>query len=510
MHPATLSRWRHALSAAAALLISTGALRAQDPGPPPDAAALKKQIEDLMRQNAETLRKLEEVQKRLAELEAAAKAPPAPPPSTPRPAPPPPAQTPQEALDAALTAPPSQPGAGAPIPSKGGELFSFKSGSATLRLMDISLVMDAAAGWSTEPDSSIQTLQAGDHDPRKRGFTLQAAEIGLAGAVDPYFYAQANINYNITPEGDSNVELEEAFATTTSLPWGLQVKAGQYFTEFGLMNPTHPHTWDWMDQPVVLSRLFGGDGMRAPGARVAWLTPLPWFSQFILGAQNGDGETMVSFRAGEDIFAERAIGGRGFVGHDVAALGDLVISGRWENFFELSKETSLKIGASFAVGPNATGPTGKTQIYGADVKFRWRPSSNERGWPFVVWQTEIIGRTYDADSFTDSSSTTFPAATLHDWGLYTQVLYGFTSGWAAGLRYEWATGDGDSIGGRDADPFRDDRTRLSPLLVWQLSEFSRLRVQYNHDWADHLDKGHADSLYIGIEVLFGAHPAHTY
>src|SRR5262249_30776360 len=156
----------------------------------------------------------------------------------------------------------------------------------------------------SEPDTSLQTLQAGDHDPRKRGFTLQAAELGLAGAVDPYFYAQANIAYKIDPlVGDTGVELEEAFAQTTSLPYGLQVKAGQYLTEFGLANPTHPHTWDWMDQPVINSRIFGGDGMRAPGARIGWLTPLPWYSNIIVGAQDPNGETMTSFFANDAVFA---------------------------------------------------------------------------------------------------------------------------------------------------------------------------------------------------------------
>jgi hypothetical protein len=65
------------------------------------------------------------------------------------------------------------------------------------------------------------------------------------------------------------------------------------------------------------------------------------------------------------------------------------------------------------------------------------------------------------------------------------------------------------VGGRSQDPFRHNRQRISPLLVWQLSEFSRLRLQYNHDIADHLDKD-ADSVFLGFEVLIGAHPAHSY
>src|SRR5262249_12264506 len=137
------------------------------------------------------------------------------------------------------------------------DIFSARAGSATLRLIDVSLVIDVAAGGSTENDSSIQLLQAGDHDPRRRGFTLQAAQLALTGALDPYFTALANIAYSTDPvSGDTNVELEGAYGQTSSLPWGLQVKGGQYLTEFGLINQTHPHAWDWLDQPVINSRLF--------------------------------------------------------------------------------------------------------------------------------------------------------------------------------------------------------------------------------------------------------------
>lgn len=99
---------------------------------------------------------------------------------------------------------------------------------------------------------------------------------------------------------------------------------------------------------------------------------------------------------------------------------------------------------------------------------------------------------------------------LKDWGLYTQLLYGFHPSWAAGVRYEYTTGRGDSIGGRDADPFRDDRHRISPLLAWHPSEFSRLRLQYNYDRADRLAHGEAHSVWLGVEFMYGAHPDHDH
>jgi hypothetical protein len=138
---------------------------------------------------------------------------------------------------------------------------------------------------------------------------------------------------------------------------------------------------------------------------------------------------------------------------------------------------------------------------------KWRPTTNFRGWPFLVWQTELMRRDFEADA---DAAAGLPSDTLHDWGLYTQALYGFRYRWAAGPRYEFATGSGQSVGGRDTDPLRDDRHRVSALLLWQASEFSRLRLQYNWDEADHLAGGDASSVWLSLEVLYGAHAAHTY
>lgn len=511
------------LVAAACALTLLNVTSAQPPTT--EAERNRQKLEELIRQNQELQRQIDELRRAMEAADQikvqttpvpARAAQPTTPPANPSPAPAqPPAtkpQSPQDALDAALVEEPAKP-TGLEFQPVSKDLFSTKIGNSTLRLMDISLVADMAAGWSSESDDSLSTLQGGDHDPKKRGFTLQAAELGLAGAVDPYFYAQANIAYKVDPlVGETEVELEEMFAQTTSLPWGLQVKAGQYLTEFGLSNPTHPHTWDWLDQPIVNSRFFGGDGMRGVGARVGWLTPLPWYSNVIVGVQNSNGETMTSFYASEDVFAERAIGGRPFVTNHTSGVDQLAYSARWENFFELSDEVTLKAGVSAAFGPNPTGEDVQTQIYGADFKLKWRPSNNDRGWPFIIWQTEVMARNYEAAAYADptNSANDLAGTTLHDWGFYTQLLYGFTPNWAAGVRVDVDGGNGDSVGGRDYDPFRDDRTRLSPLLVWDLSEFSRLRLQYNHDWADHIEGGDADSIYLGLEVLFGAHPAHSY
>lgn len=480
------------MTSLAALIIGTGATWAQVKNP--ELEALKKEVEELRWRDAEKQRKLEDLQRQIEAMRSQS-------PTVEKPA------VSESALEKAIQE--IEPQTPAPVTT---DLFARQAGGTRFRLIDISLDALFATGTSTKREASIQRLEGGDHDPRKRGFTVQNIELSLTGAVDPYLTGEAHIIYLIDPEvGDTRIELEEAFFTTQALPYGLQLKGGHFFTEFGLINPQHPHQWHWLDQPVINTRLFGPDGLRQTGVRLGWLTPLPWFSEFQVGVQNANGEIAASFLANEEFFEERPIGGRPFVKRDVRNLEDLVYLTRWVNSWNVSDTVTTKFGLSGLFGPNATGSDGHTRIYGADLKLTWRPTTSFRGWPFFLWQSEVMGRDYVADRFTDGTID-LPRETLRDRGFYTQLLYGFRYGWAAGLRYEYATGSKESAieGGREADPFRDDRHRVSPLLAWHPSEFSRIRLQYNYDRADHLEQRDAHSVWLGVEFLYGAHPAHKY
>lgn len=436
------------------------------------------------------------------------------------------AQDPQTALDEAVRALEDAPAPSQPSPQR--DIFSAKLGSgARLRLIDVSLDVLVSAGASSERDEVLEGLQGGGHDPKRRGFTFQQAELSFLGAVDPYFQAETHILAS-----EDEIELEEAFIQTLALPWNLQLEAGYFLTEFGRINPLHPHAWSWLDQPVINTRLFGGEGTRGTGVRLAKILPLPWFSELHVGAQNADGEFMTSFFGGEIAHAhgeeeeeegdshaeELGIGGRPIVDQDVRDLGDLVYLLRWVNGFELSGDWDAQIGLSSLAGPNFSGSDGDTWIYGADFVAKWRAPENYRGRPFFEIEGEIMQRELNVDEFVaeeDGELEVLPADTLYDWGFYLQGLYGFSGRWATGLRYEYIAGSGANMtheGGfpeRDDDPFRAERTRISPLLMYSPSEFSRLRLQYNYDDSDHLDDP-AHSVWLGLEVMIGAHPAHSF
>lgn len=362
--------------------------------------------------------------------------------------------------------------------------------------IQIGLSSLVTAGGSSVDNEALEGLQAGAHDPNRNGFTVQNVELTLSGTVDPYFDAQASLIFQIDAGGETKVELEEAFFTTRGLPAGLQVKGGQYFTEFGRHNPQHPHSWAFVDQPLVLSRLFGGDGLRSQGARISWLTPLPWYSELYVGAQNASGETATSFLYEKD----KTVGGHTLLDRDARDPGDLLYSARWLNGVDLSDTVSMNLGLSGLRGPNASGPGNDTAIHGADLYLKWQPAHSQRGFPFVSWHTEVLNRRYQTDD-----------ATLKDWGGFTQALWGFTPGWVAGLRMEYAEGSGGKAGyDISADALRDNRTRLSPNLTWYPTEYSKLRLQYNRDWTEHLAEKDAHGLWLQFEYSLGAHAAHTF
>lgn len=366
--------------------------------------------------------------------------------------------------------------------------------------MNVGFVSLADLGWSTTSD--VAALQRGDHDPAVRGFTIPNSELALDGAVDPYFRGFANVVFKLDPEGETGVELEEMFFLTTSLPWNLQVKAGQFFTEFGRQNPQHPHSWSFVDQPLVLNRMFGPDGFRSQGLRVSWLPPLSWYTEAALSVMNSAGGTAFSFRSGES----SEIHGGQPVTRAVDRPNDLLIASRLASSVDLTPTQTVLLGASAAFGPNNSGPDATTRIFGADLYWKWKSARATQGFPFVSLQTEALARGYDAAQRVSLADTTvtLPTERLTDWGLYSQLLWGTKPRWVLGVRGELVDGDRAAF---DSE-LRARRYRVSPNVTWYPTEFSKVRLQYNYD--DRRGLGTDHSLWMQVEFMLGAHAAHKF
>jgi hypothetical protein len=336
---------------------------------------------------------------------------------------------------------------------------------------DVSFILDAAVAGFSDKDP----LMAGGHDPTKNGFNLQQLELYAFAMVDPYFRFDTNIVFS-----QFGVEIEEAYGTTLSLPWKLQVRAGQFLTRFGRINNSHPHTWAFLDQMLVLGKFFGGEGNRGLGAEVSWLTPLPWYVELVASATDAAGASTA-----RSFFGANDLGVRG--------PGDLQYTLAAKQFFPLSDNWSLFWGLSAALGPNPTGRDNRSEIYGTDLYLKYRPITHG-SYTIVSLDAEYLVRRRQV-----------PGGVLQDQGLYAYLFWRFARRWAAAARYEWVQG----VANDPLDPeWTEARQRLSANLTFWPTEFSRFRLQYSYDRPEWRHPYHA--VFLAVEFAVGAHGAHKF
>ena len=336
--------------------------------------------------------------------------------------------------------------------------------------LDLALILDVAGAWFSDP----APVQGGGHDPSGTGFTFQQLELSAGASVDPFLRFDANLVF--TPFG---VEVEEAYATATALPGGLQLRAGQFLTRFGRVNSTHPHAWRFLDQTLMVGRMFGSEGNRGLGAEVSWLTPLPWFVELTASGIEGGGECCAKSHATPEALA-------------IETPLDLVATATVDQFFALSPSLSLLWGLSFQTGPNASGQDNRTDLYGTDLMLRWKPVGDPNRLS-VNWESEWVHRRAQA-----------PRALLSDDAGYTQLVGQWTPEWGSGLRAEYA-----SAAQADALATRAARHRLSAQATYSPSHFSRLRLQLNADDVPALTDP-VLGVMLGLEVITGSHGSHAY
>jgi hypothetical protein len=336
----------------------------------------------------------------------------------------------------------------------------------------ISLIFDGAAAAYT----SDKPLNTGGHDPKRNGFNLQQLELHMESSVDPYLHFAANIVY-----AQFGVEVEEAFAETMSLPWGLQVKAGQFLTAFGRVNPTHPHSWSFTDQPLMIGKFFGSEGNRGLGVQASWLTPLPWFTELKLSATDAVGACCArSWLDGQDLAVRRP--------------SDLLYTGTAKSFVPIDDDWSLTLGASAQTGPNPSGLGNRSEVLGGDLYLRYRPASDPQRRALSLHVEHAV------------RARQLPGRSLLDHAGFAHLVGMFALRWEAGWRTDWSTGVVDD----PLDPsWSGPRTRHAAQLTFYPSHFSRLRFQVSMDRPSWL----AEPIYgavLALETLIGEHGAHNF
>jgi len=302
-------------------------------------------------------------------------------------------------------------------------------------------------------------------------FDFRSAEIGLAASIDPFARMYAFINGS-----KDGVEVDEAAAVTTSLPWNLTAKGGRFLADFGRLAKTHAHELPFVNEPLSIDRMVGGE-TQADGIEWNYLFPTPFFLRATVGGYNKMGE------------ANDRIGNSGS-----RSWSQFTYLGRLNTYFDLTDNQSIEFGTSHAYTPSLRLPGnldgGDRLLNGIDVTYRYQPLDSG------VYQ----GLTFGSEFFRNSEPVALDSASKRrdSYGGYSYAELKLNKNWSTGFLFDYAP----SI----QNPSKKT-IGYSPFVTWNLSEFNRLRFQFTHAddsvRADKDDRG--NQFFLQWTTVIGAH-----
>jgi hypothetical protein len=301
---------------------------------------------------------------------------------------------------------------------------------------------------------------------------------------------------------DDGVSAEEAYLQTTSLPNGLRVKFGRYFSGIGYLNQQHAHTWDFVDAPLAYQAFLGGQ-FGDDGVQAKWLLPTEQFLE--LGAEVGRGRNFPGSDRDKNGLAASSL----FV-HTGGDIGD---SHSWSAGLSRLSTTARarQYDAVDLTGNTVTnGFDGDSRLWLADFVWKWAPRGND-----LITNFKLQGEYFRRD---ESGTLAYDLAGVNhadryasrQSGWYLQGIYQFMPAWRVGLRYDRLDSGTLDLGSNTANLGITDYqpSKVSLMLDWTPSEFSRVRLQFAQDKSrqDVTDS----QMFLQYQMSLGAHGAHTY
>ena len=276
------------------------------------------------------------------------------------------------------------------------------------------------------------------------GFAIGESELAIDANIDDQFRGWASIGIE-SEDGETEVELEEAYIATLALPAGLGAKFGRFYSDIGYLNRQHPHSWDFADSPLVYKAFFAGQ-LGDDGVQLTWIAPTDLFIE--LGAEALRGTSFPS--DGEDRDGVGAWSAFARVGGDVGTGGSWR-AGLWHYDGDADdRQTGEDV---------KTGYTGDSEITGVDFVYKWAPNGNPAQRNFVfqaeyMYRSESSTVVFDPDGAAEESKYDGDQQ-----GWYAQAIYQFMPRWRVGMRYDRLSADNDvdnPVAGTSLELLADD------------------------------------------------------
>ncbi len=350
---------------------------------------------------------------------------------------------------------------------------------------------------------------------REEGFGLGHTELSLNASVDDKFRGVLTVMLD-SHAGKTEIELEEAFIETLSLPAGMKVKAGRFLSSFGYLNGKHLHEDAFTERPGVYRALLGGhyfdDGLQA-----SVLLPTDFYLELTTEAFSGKkmdagfdnpekvGVISGNIKTGNDIgdsnswmfglsVLRNGNGHMQFKGHDHS---------HDHGHDHGAHEHDASHSHDHSHGPAFTG----RMTYGADFTWKWAPQGNYK-YQNVRFTAEYLQQR----ELFDERFSDLTGARDELQGYYAAAVYQFSPNWSVSARASqfdtFAAHDVHGHGDHAHGSFTDEKlTELDFALAYHSSHFGMIRGQYSQQ--DYLGKKD-DIFTVQYVMTFGAHGAHAF
>jgi hypothetical protein len=344
--------------------------------------------------------------------------------------------------------------------------------------------LEGGGGARTMPGFPL----GGQTDRGPEGISLGESELVFSANIDDKLYGFFDVSFD-----QDEIGVEEAYFSTLSLPLGFGLKGGQFLSAIGYHNERHSHTWDFVDAPLVYEAMLD-TSLSDAGVQLTWVAPTDLYFQLGVEALRGDaypaaGAANHGFGS-ESVFAKLA--------------GDIGESNSW-----MAGLSYLRADSDGRESEGLDGTpvffNGSTDLGIVDLVWKWAPLGNFRQRNFT-FQAEYMHR-HDKGAVTAAAGAG-PYRSSQD-GFYVQGVYQFMPRWRVGLRYGQLWGDNEVNGLAPGvlSPDGSSPRRVSTMLDFSNSEFSRFRLQYSFESGG---LGNDSLVYLQYIVSIGSHGAHAF
>ncbi|MFC1541078.1 hypothetical protein ACFL50_01370 [Candidatus Latescibacterota bacterium] len=315
----------------------------------------------------------------------------------------------------------------------------------------------------------------GDFTFGRNKFFLREAELNVVAPLDPF--TRGKFFFGIPGSGGAPISsiVEEAYMEWLNLPGGMNLKIGEFNTQFGILNRWHDHGLPQYDRPRALTNLFGTGNFGGMGLSGNFLLPKLWAHA-------------------NELDLEIISGGDGFSFED--NYENLVGVAHLKNYYDVTSNAYIEFGVSGAHGYNNIAQHYKTTLVGLDFAYKWVPIGRSR-----YRTTEIRTEFFFSDREVANGSS-------NGFGFYSFIKNRIGPRTWIGLRYSFSDMPPDPNAANYTVLKDGNEWDITPTFDFWQSEFVMLRFQYSFVQKSYSEND--NTLYIQSVWSMGPHKHEAY